>query len=74
MYKSKFDSPSNTSCSALLGCADLLPRPWPEELAFRNSLQRGAFEVGRVEVNRVTPPVQLPTSTGIYDSEEDEKS
>ena len=69
MYKSRFDSPSNPSCSA--GSS---PRPRAEELAVRNGLQGDTFEVGRVEVNRITPPVQLPTSTGENESEEDEET
>jgi len=69
MYKSRFDSPSNPLCSA-----GSLPRPRAEELAVRNGLQGDSFEVGRVEVNRVTPPVQWPTSSRENESEEDDES
>jgi len=57
-----------------LGFASSLPRPRSKELAFRNGLQRSIIEVGRIEVNCVTPPVQRPTSTGIDNSEEDDES
>ena len=57
-----------------LGCASSLPRPRAKELTIRNGLQGDTFEVGRVEVNCVTPPVQLLTSTGVNDSEEDDES
>ena len=57
-----------------LGCGSLLPRLRPEGLAIRNRLQRDIVEVVRVFVNRVTPPIQLLTSTGIDDGEKDDKS
>jgi len=73
MYKSKFDDPS-THRAQPLGCASLFPGLRSEELAFRNGLEREEVEIGRIEINGVTPPLQFPTATGVDDSEEDNKS
>lgn len=71
MYKSKFGGPSNPLRSAI-GVRGLLPRPRSEELAVWNSLHRCVVEVCCVKVNSVTPPVQLLTTTGVDNSEEDD--
>ena len=73
MYKSKCDDPSTHRVQPL-GCASSFPRLRAEELAIRDGLQREVVEIGRVEVNGVTPPLQFPTATGVDDSEEDDKS
>src|ERR1700753_1260223 len=55
------------------GCGCLLPCPRPEELAIWKCLQRRVVVVRRVEVNSVTPPVQLLAATRVDNSEEDEQ-
>jgi hypothetical protein len=59
-------------CAQPIGCGVLLPCLWPEELAVLDSLQRRVIEVCRIEVNGVTPPVQLLAATRVDNSEEDD--
>lgn len=73
MYKSEFDSPS-THRAQPLGCANLLPCLWSEDLAFRDGLQRNEVVVGRVLIHGITPPLQLVTATRVDDGKEDDDS
>jgi len=61
-------------CAQPLGCGGLLPRPRSEELAVRDGLQGCVVEVCRVEVNVVTPPVQLLTAARVDNGEEDDNA